>query len=77
MEKSRWQLYKEKNGVTPLDLLNPNTKTVSDEKHAARYNICKTCEFFIKSTKQCRQCGCFMKAKTSLDSARCPEGKWH
>ena len=24
--KSRWQQYKEKNGVTPLDFLNPMTK---------------------------------------------------
>ena len=26
MTKNRWQQYKEKNGVTPLDLLNPMTK---------------------------------------------------
>jgi hypothetical protein len=29
--KSRWEIYKEKNGVTPLDMINPNTKRVSDE----------------------------------------------
>jgi hypothetical protein len=26
MAKSKWEEYKEKNGVTPLDLLNPRTK---------------------------------------------------
>ena len=28
---SRWSEYKEKNGVTPLDLLNPMTKRSSEE----------------------------------------------
>ncbi len=31
MSKSRWEQYKEKNGVTPLDLINTMTKHASDE----------------------------------------------
>lgn len=76
MSKSRWEQYKEKNGVTPLDLLNPKTKPASQEEHNARYEICTTCPKFIKITKQCKECGCFMAIKTKLNDARCPIGKW-
>jgi len=42
----------------------------------ARYDICKACEFFRPSLATCEKCGCFMKAKVKLASAKCPEGKW-
>ena len=73
---SKWKEYKEKNGVTPLDLLNPKTKKASDELANERYEICKACPFFINLTTQCTKCGCFMIAKTKLESAKCPENKW-
>ena len=76
MSKSRWQQYKEKNGVTPLDMLNPNTKRASDDLATQRLDICLSCPELIKITKQCKQCGCFMVAKTKLESAKCPLGKW-
>lgn len=74
--KSRWELYKEKNGVTPLDMLNPNTKRVPEEEAKTRFDICKACPELIKLTSQCKQCGCFMAAKTKLEKAICPIGKW-
>ena len=73
---SKWEEYKKKNGVTPLDLLNPRTQHTTDEEAKARLDICKECPFFIKATTQCTKCGCFMFAKTKLKSAKCPEGKW-
>ena len=73
---SRWEEYKKKNGVTPLDALNPNTKRAPEEVATARYDICLNCEELISLTKQCKQCGCFMAAKTRLLSAKCPLGKW-
>lgn len=76
MKKSRWQQYKEKNGVTPLDMLNPQTKKASEELATQRLNICKACPELIKITGQCKQCGCFMGAKTTLEAAKCPLGKW-
>lgn len=76
MKKSKWQEYKEKNGVTPLDILNPRTKPASEEIANKRYEICKACPEFIKITKQCKRCGCFMAAKTKLESAKCPLNKW-
>ena len=76
MSKSRWQEYKEKNGVTPLDMLNPNTKRVVEEISEHRLSICKGCPEFFTTTSQCKKCGCFMTAKTRLEAAKCPIGKW-
>jgi len=76
VSKSRWQQYKEKNGVTPLDALNPKTKRASDDLAKERLDICLSCPELIKVTKQCKKCGCFMVAKTKLESAKCPLGKW-
>jgi hypothetical protein len=41
-----------------------------------RLSTCNTCPDFVRSTTQCRQCGCFMSAKTRLKKASCPIGKW-
>jgi hypothetical protein len=73
---SRWSEYKEKNGVTPLDMLNPNSKPASAELAEQRMDMCIACPEFIKVTKQCKKCGCVMTAKTRLQAAKCPIGKW-
>lgn len=73
---SRWQQYKEKNGVTPLDLLNPRTQHATNEVAQERMEICRGCPFLIQATTQCKECGCFMFAKTKLKAAKCPVGKW-
>lgn len=73
---TRWEQYKIKNGVTPLDLLNPNTKKISEEDADKRYSICLSCEELISLTKQCKKCGCFMNIKTRLEGAKCPLEKW-
>ena len=76
MSKSKWQEYKEKNGVTPLDLLNPMTKHAAEDLATSRLAICKACPELVKLTTQCKKCGCFMAAKTKLEAAKCPIGKW-
>lgn len=79
MEKplSPWQQYKKNLGETsPLDLFNPNVIKASEEKSNERYSICQSCPELIKLTKQCKKCGCFMKAKVTLEKATCPLGKW-
>ena len=73
---SRWKEYKEKNGVTPLDMLNPRTKHSDKDVSEKRLEICKACPELIQLTTQCKKCGCFMSAKTKLESAKCPIGKW-
>ena len=76
-EKSAWQKYKENLGeARPWDFINPETVYSSEEKAEQRYSICKTCPQLINLTKQCKMCGCFMTAKTRLDNASCPLGKW-
>lgn len=76
MKKSRWQEYKDKNGVTPLDALNPMTKKVSNEVTDQRLAICKECPYLLQLSTQCKKCGCFMNAKARLEAAKCPIGKW-
>lgn len=76
-EKSRWELFKEKNGgVTPLDMMNPNTPRAEEEKATSRFAICQICPSLIRVTSQCKECGCFMKLKVKLEAAVCPLGKW-
>lgn len=73
---SAWEQYKEKNGVTPLDMLNPKTKRSDEELYKYRIDICMTCPELIQLTTQCKKCGCFMNFKTKLLEASCPIGKW-
>ncbi len=76
-EKSRWKEYKQSLGDTsPLDLVNPNTEWADEILSKERYGICRSCPELIKLTKQCKKCGCFMIAKTKLQKATCPLGKW-
>lgn len=76
-EKTEWQKYKESLGDTrPWDLLDPSKylddMSIADE----RYAVCLECPLLIKLTKQCKKCGCVMTAKTKLEAASCPLGKW-
>ena len=75
-KKSRWEQYKEKNGVTPLDLLNPATKNALPELSEQRFSVCQACPELISLTSQCKKCGCFMTVKTKMQAAKCPLNKW-
>lgn len=74
---SKWEEWKKAQGETrPWHLLNPG-KYLDDEKVAdQRLEICRACPELIQLTTQCRKCGCFMAAKTKLEAAKCPLGKW-
>ncbi len=76
MGNSRWEQYKEKNGSTPIDLLNPRKEVATKETAKERMKVCLSCPELIKITKQCKKCGCFMELKTKLENAKCPIGKW-
>lgn len=74
---SAWEEYKKKLGsARPWDVLNPNVERASEEESSRRMKICEECPELIPITKQCKQCGCFMKAKTKNGRATCPLGKW-
>lgn len=46
------------------------------KKANERLAICFECDRFYKPTRQCKECGCFMKVKTRISTASCPLGKW-
>lgn len=65
------------------------TDKVPEQVAAERLEICERCEHFIKATRQCGKCLCFMDVKTKLvydpvESVKqleeiktfCPVGKW-
>jgi hypothetical protein len=62
--------------VKPWDLFNPQEARVSLDVLEERLQICSTCPQFIKATKQCKKCGCFMNLKAKLENATCPINKW-
>ena len=46
------------------------------EDRLERAGHCQTCENYIRSTKQCRHCGCLVNLKVTLAKEACPIGKW-
>ena len=64
------------NEVNPLHMLNLKNYVKESDLSNKRFSICKECPELIKLTKQCKKCGCFMKAKVMLEAASCPLGKW-
>lgn len=74
---SAWKEYKKKLGDTrPWDALR-KSNYVNDPKTAdERYAICLACPSLMKTTKQCKECGCFMQLKVKIQNATCPLGKW-
>jgi hypothetical protein len=62
--------------VRPWDLFNKKMGRVDNETYKKRLEICQTCPELIKTTFQCKKCGCFMKQKNKLADASCPLKKW-
>lgn len=62
--------------TSPLDFFRKSTEYAPDDLAAERYSICELCPSFLKISKQCTKCGCFMHLKTKLAAAECPIGKW-
>jgi hypothetical protein len=60
--------------TSPMDFFKPSTEYASQELAQKRMDICNGCEFL--KFKFCKECGCFMPAKTLLQESKCPIGKW-
>lgn len=72
-----WTEWKKNLGDSrPWHLLDPDRKIRDESIVKNRMDICNSCEYLIKTTKQCSECGCFMVFKTTLANAECPKGKW-
>lgn len=50
--------------------------TLDKDSRDSRYSQCLNCDKFMKASKRCAECGCFMEAKTWVAAATCPLGKW-
>jgi hypothetical protein len=51
-------------------------KTVSEETKLYRMAICNSCDDLNTTIKTCKQCGCYMPAKSTFAAANCPLHKW-
>jgi len=74
---SVWNKFKEAMAAEakPWHLAIPE-KYADKETANKRYEICLQCPELTEKTKICKQCGCFMGAKTKIELARCPLKKW-
>jgi hypothetical protein len=74
---SAWEEWKKNLGESRIwHLLDPE-KTIEDKEVInKRMEICRSCDFFIPLTQQCKKCGCIMTFKTKLAGAGCPINKW-
>lgn len=41
-----------------------------------RLKLCEQCEYFGKTARTCKLCGCFMDVKAHLLEAECPTAQW-
>ena len=48
----------------------------SREVSKPRMAICKECPYRIKLTDTCRECGCYLPAKTRVPDETCPLLRW-
>ena len=62
--------------VRPWDIFKKETQYLEKDLASQRYDTCLNCDKFMHATKQCRECGCFMKVKVTMAAASCPLGKW-
>lgn len=76
MSESLWKKYKKERSAKVWDLFNPKIKHVEKIIQEQRLAICMECPELIKTTKNCKLCGCFMTQKVKLPHSSCPVGKW-
>lgn len=62
--------------VSDQSLTLAGIKVASAEVKKQRIEICNTCEHLFRLTRTCKKCGCFVEAKTKIESQHCPINKW-
>ena len=77
---ARWALARVVVPVwTRLDVIVKQAAGKANDQHdkaRLRMEICKRCPAFDATLMRCRDCGCFMPAKTQIEKAECPQGRW-
>jgi hypothetical protein len=48
----------------------------TDDERAARLEVCRACDRYDAAQVRCKECGCFLAAKTRWAAEACPLGKW-
>jgi hypothetical protein len=51
-------------------------QSVPEEIAQERLNICLTCPKLFSPTGNCKECGCFVRAKVKIRQEHCPLNKW-
>ena len=49
---------------------------VTKDVYKERLDKCNVCEYYVKKTKRCKLCGCFMEHKSRMAAAVCPDDRW-
>ena len=62
--------------VNPEGLKRNGYILTNKEVRDARYAVCKSCPKLRPMIKTCKDCGCFMPAKTWLKDTHCPDYWW-
>jgi hypothetical protein len=66
-----------KTGVDALKSgFKANAIFATAEEKERRLEICKGCDYFNHRTERCNRCGCKMRYKSGLTTAKCPLNKW-
>lgn len=53
-----------------------NAMIASSKDRFDRVAKCQTCDQYLRSTRQCRLCGCLVSVKIAWADSECPLGKW-
>jgi|VirMetMinimDraft_7_1064189.scaffolds.fasta_scaffold07099_3 hypothetical protein len=74
-------MSKVKSGLKSLFKIAENAAKGVDQSVPAqvaesRQNICNGCPKRIDLLNQCKECGCFLAAKTKIKQEKCPLDKW-
>ena len=55
-----------------VDFVADGSALLTDATPKQRLDICRQCEFFIRLTQRCQECGCFMPVKAFIPNEVCP-----
>lgn len=62
---------------TATDILKTGGKNVTQEQKAERLKICESCDHFLKDSRRCDICKCYLDLKTKFQASECPINKWN
>jgi hypothetical protein len=58
------------------DEIRGTTDKLEKDEVKQRIAVCNTCTSFVKLTRQCGLCGCFVDQKAKYRQSQCDANKW-